>query len=57
MQDIGNLALILVTTLILAHISRLLKMPAVIGELLAGILIGPALLGWLTPSHTVSLLF
>ncbi len=45
MQDIGNLALILVTTLILAHISRLLKMPAVIGELLAGILIGPALLG------------
>ena len=28
---------------------------AVIGELLAGILIGPALLGWLAPSHTISL--
>ena len=55
MQDIGNLALILVTTLVLAHLSRLLNMPAVIGELLAGILIGPALLGWLAPSHTVSL--
>ena len=41
MQDIGNLALILVTTLVLAHLSRLLNMPAVIGELLAGILIGP----------------
>ena len=55
MQDIGNLALILVTTLVLAHLSRLLNMPAVIGELLAGILIGPALLGWLAPSHTISL--
>ena len=55
MQDIGNLALILVTTLVLAHVSRLLKMPAVIGELLAGILIGPALLGWISPTHTISL--
>ena len=55
MQDIGNLALILVTTLVLAHVSRLLKMPAVIGELLAGILIGPALLGWISSTHTISL--
>jgi len=31
-----------------------LKQPAVIGELIAGILIGPGLLGWVAPSETLS---
>jgi Kef-type K+ transport system membrane component KefB len=31
-----------------------LKQPAVIGELIAGILIGPGLLGWVHPSETLS---
>ena len=31
-----------------------LKQPAVIGELVAGIIIGPGMLGWATPSETLS---
>ncbi len=42
MGYLGTLALILFATLILSHFSLQLGIPAVIGELLAGILFGPA---------------
>jgi len=54
MNFLGSLALILVTTLVMGHFSRKLGMPAVIGQLLAGILIGPALLNWVQLTHTMS---
>lgn len=44
MGYLGTLALILVTTLLLSHFSQQLGIPAVIGQLLAGVLLGPALL-------------
>ncbi|MFD1429082.1 cation:proton antiporter [Lacticaseibacillus mingshuiensis] len=54
MGYLGTLALILAATMLLAHFSLQIGVPAVIGELLAGIILGPALLGWVAPSHLVS---
>ncbi|WP_367369448.1 cation:proton antiporter, partial [Pediococcus ethanolidurans] len=47
MQEIAELCLILVATTIAGHYSARLGMPAVVGQLLIGILIGPAVLGWI----------
>jgi len=54
MNFLGVLALILISTLILGHLSRQIGLPAVIGQLLAGILLGPAVLNWIQPTHLVS---
>jgi Kef-type K+ transport system membrane component KefB len=35
---------------LLAELSERLKMPGLIGEILAGVLIGPSVLGWITPN-------
>ena len=51
-----SLLLILVAARILAEIAVRLGAPAVIGELGAGILLGPSLLGWLEPNHVLQLL-
>lgn len=47
MTYLVQLFLILLLTKIAAHFSVKLKMPSVIGELLVGILIGPAILNWI----------
>lgn len=47
MQLLGNLTLILLATTIVGHYSTRLGIPAVIGQLLVGIVLGPAMLGWL----------
>lgn len=54
MTYLGTLAIILVTTLVLSHVSQQIGVPAVIGELLAGILLGPAVLGWVHNSSFVT---
>ncbi|WP_125703928.1 cation:proton antiporter [Lacticaseibacillus daqingensis] len=54
MAYLGTLALILLTTMLLSHFSLQLGIPAVIGQLLAGILLGPALLGWVHPTNMVA---
>lgn len=54
MGYLGTLALILVTTLFFSHFSLKFGVPAVIGQLLAGVLLGPALLGWVQPTTFVS---
>ncbi len=51
-----SLLLILVTARLLAEIAVRLGAPAVIGELSAGILLGPSLLGWLAPDEVIRLL-
>ena len=47
MEFLGTLCLVLITTSLAGHFSRRIGIPAVIGQLLVGILIGPAVLGWM----------
>ncbi|MDH4229831.1 MAG: cation:proton antiporter [Nitrospirota bacterium] len=51
-----QLLIILLSARIFAELATRLKSPAVIGELLAGVVLGPSLLGWLEPSDTLKLL-
>ncbi|TGD21901.1 cation:proton antiporter [Companilactobacillus suantsaicola] len=54
MDFIGPLCLILVTTTIAGHFSNRIGIPAVIGELLVGIVLGPAMLNWVSLNQLVS---
>jgi Kef-type K+ transport system membrane component KefB len=51
-----QLLIILLAARILGETVARLKIPAVIGEIIAGILIGPSVLGWLKPDETIRLL-
>ena len=50
------LAIILISARFLSELVARFGVPSVIGELLAGLIIGPSLLGWVEPSHTMKLL-
>jgi len=47
---------ILLTARLLAEVAVRLKAPSVIGELAAGVVLGPSLLGWLEPNEVLKLL-
>lgn len=49
-------AIILISARVLSETVARFGVPAVIGELLAGLIVGPSLLGWVTPDATMSLL-
>ncbi|MEO5859442.1 MAG: cation:proton antiporter [Pyrinomonadaceae bacterium] len=51
-----SLFLILAAAKILAEVFERLKQPAVVGEILAGVIIGPSLLGWVAPSDLISII-
>ncbi|MBU0499936.1 MAG: cation:proton antiporter [Gammaproteobacteria bacterium] len=51
-----QLLIILLTARLFAEIATRLKAPSVIGELLAGVVLGPSLLGFLAPSEVFQLL-
>ncbi|RVU72443.1 cation:proton antiporter [Lactobacillus xujianguonis] len=55
MHFLGELILILITTVLLGQLFSRLNMPAVIGQLLSGIVLGPAILGLVHPNNIVSL--
>ncbi|MBI1175637.1 MAG: cation:proton antiporter [Sideroxydans sp.] len=50
------LAIILIAARLLSETVARFGVPAVIGELLAGLIIGPSLLGWVSPDSTMKLL-
>lgn len=50
------IALILVAARLFAELARLVGAPVIIGELVAGIVIGPSLLGWVEPNNVLRLL-
>lgn len=54
MTYLAELFVILLLTKIAAHYSVKLKMPSVIGELLVGIVIGPAMLNWIHPTTFIN---
>ena len=41
---------------IMAELFERLKQPAVVGEILAGVVVGPSVLGWVVPSDLISIL-
>ncbi|MEJ2589936.1 MAG: cation:proton antiporter [Candidatus Thiodiazotropha sp.] len=51
-----HLLLILIVSRLLAELAVRLNTPAVIGELFAGVLLGPSILGWVQPTTTIQLL-
>src|SRR5574340_1113556 len=50
------LAIILIAARLFSEIAGRHGIPSVIGELLAGLLVGPSLLGWVSPDATMKLL-
>ena len=51
-----SLFLILAAAKVMAEIFERLKQPAVVGEILAGVIIGPSLLGWVEPSDLLAII-
>lgn len=51
-----HLLLVLLTARIFAELATRLNSPSVIGELLAGVVLGPSLLGWVEPVQAIRLL-
>lgn len=55
-QILFFIALMLVSARLFAEIARRLNAPPIIGELVAGIVLGPTLLGWVEPNDVLRLL-
>lgn len=55
-QILVSLFVVFVAAQIGAEIAQRLKMPAVVGEIAAGCVVGPSLLGWVTPSEPLEVL-
>lgn len=51
-----DLVLMLIAAKLLAEIFERLRQPAVVGEIIAGIVIGPSVLNWVQPSETTAIL-
>lgn len=51
-----QLLIVIAAAKLLAEVFERLRQPAVVGEILAGILIGPTVLGWVAPSEIISTL-
>lgn len=51
-----DLFLMIVFAKLLAELFERLRQPAVVGEILAGVLLGPSLLGWVQPSEIIRIL-
>jgi Kef-type K+ transport system membrane component KefB len=51
-----DLLVILLTARIFAELATRLQAPSVIGELFAGVALGPSLLGWIEPSEAIRLM-
>lgn len=51
-----GLFLMMAAAKLMAELFERLKQPAVVGEILAGVLIGPSVLGWVAPSETGNIL-
>jgi Kef-type K+ transport system membrane component KefB len=55
MSELTSLGLILLFALLVGHVVKLAKIPEVTGYLVAGMLVGPSLLGWVTHDNLQSL--
>lgn len=55
-QVLFQIALILFTAKVFAEIATRIQVPPIIGELLAGIVLGPTVFGWIAPNDIINLL-
>lgn len=55
MHFLGELILILLATTLLGQLFARFNLPSVIGQLLSGVLLGPAILGWIHSNNIISL--
>src|SRR4051812_14953319 len=55
MNDIGSLGVILILALLAGHIVKWLRVPEVTGYLLAGVVLGPSVLGWVRAENLSAL--
>ena len=55
-EFILTLLIILLTARIFAELAMRLKTPSVIGELFAGVLLGPSIMGWIEPGEAIKLM-
>ena len=53
---LANLFIVFIAAIIGAEIAQRLKMPAVVGEIAAGVAVSPAALGWITLDHPLEAL-
>lgn len=51
-----NLIIVLLASLLFSYLASCVKLPLVVGQLVAGIVIGPALLNWVKPSTVLEFL-
>ncbi|GAB2025205.1 cation:proton antiporter [Lactovum odontotermitis] len=56
MNDILQLTLILAGSLLATVISKRLHIPAVIGQMLIGVILAPSVLGWIHGGHTIEVM-
>jgi Kef-type K+ transport system membrane component KefB len=49
-----SMLLLFVSAKLMAELAERLKQPGIVGEILAGVLLGPSMLGWLAPSEFLS---
>src|SRR5258706_267019 len=52
---VGQIAVILVVSRLVGHLFRKIRQPHVVGEMLAGIMLGPSLFGWIAPDLSAAL--
>jgi Kef-type K+ transport system membrane component KefB len=55
MNELSSIAIILLLALITGHLVKFLRVPEVTGYILAGIVMGPSVLGWINEENLVSL--
>ena len=55
MNELGSLGLILLFALMVGHLVKVVKVPEVTGYLVAGMLVGPSVLGWVTHENLAAL--
>ena len=55
MNELTSIGLILLLALLAGHLVKVLRVPEVTGYILAGVALGPSLLGWLSPENLVAL--
>ena len=51
-----SLFIILASAKLLAEVFERLRQPAVVGEIIAGVLVGPSVLGWVSPSDLITVI-